>query len=181
MVEKAEARRRFLMRAIYVVALVLRLFPHPANFSPLGAMSLFAGANARRDRFLAAIPFVALFLSDLVIGFHPMMPFVYGAYALTMLIGMRFARGGSSVRVAAAAVSSSALFFVVTNVGAWLFSATGYPRTVEGLVTALVAGIPFWRATLAADLGFTGLLFGLDAVAARKSTALASKSVSESA
>lgn len=129
-------------------------------------MCLFAGARARGDRFLIAVPFVALFLSDLVLGFHPLMPFVYGAYAITVGIGAWWARRGGFSAVVGSAIVSSLLFFWVTNVGAWLFSATGYPRSPTGFIAALSAGVPFWRPTLVADLGFCGLLFGLDALLA---------------
>jgi hypothetical protein len=60
------------------------------------------------------------------------------------------------------ALLSSILFFVITNFGVWL---TGggwfYPRTWQGLVECYVMAIPFFRNTLAGDLVFTGVLFGL--------------------
>ena len=65
----------------------------------------------------------------------------------------------SPIRVGAAAIVSSVLFFAITNFGVWLFSGF-YPRTLAGLEACYVAAIPFFQNTIAGDLFFSGLLFG---------------------
>jgi len=65
----------------------------------------------------------------------------------------------SPLRVGAAAIASSVLFFVVTNFGMWLFSGF-YPRTLLGLETCYIAAIPFFQNTLAGDLFYATMLFG---------------------
>ena len=55
-----------------------RLVPHPLNFTPIGALGLFAGAYLL-DRRSWMLPLCALLLSDFFIGFYEpiAMIFVY--------------------------------------------------------------------------------------------------------
>jgi len=160
------ARLLTLLGAIAAAA-ALRLVPHPPNFTPIGAMALFSGAYLGRRALAFLAPLAALLLSDLVLGLgYPGMNFVYAATALTVLIGWTVSTRRSVLRVAAAALASSILFFVVTNFGMWLFSGF-YPVTLGGLAACYVAAIPFFQNSLAGDLFYTGLLFGGFALAQR--------------
>jgi len=78
---------------------------------------------------------------------------------LIVMIGMAALTRVSAVRVGAAAIASSVLFFIVTNFGMWLFSGI-YPHTFVGLEACYVAAIPFFQNTLAGDLFYATLLFG---------------------
>jgi hypothetical protein len=147
-----------LLSAILVAA-VLRLVPHPPNFSPIDAMALFSGAYLGRRILAFVAPLGALLLSDLVLGFYHGQATVYFSVALIVMIGIMVLRQRSALRIGAAAVASSILFFAITNFGMWLFSGF-YPRTVEGLETCFVAAIPFFQNTLAGDLFYATLLFG---------------------
>ena len=146
---------------LILAAAFARLIPHPANVTPLAAMALAGGVYLDR-RFALLIPVAALFLSDLVLGFHPTMLFVYGSFLATGLIGYRLRKHRSMGFITAGAVASSVLFFLVTNFGVWL---TGggwhYAPTWNGLVTCYIAALPFFRNSLIGDLFSTGLLFGL--------------------
>lgn len=147
-----------LLSAILVAA-VLRLVPHPPNVSPIDAMALFSGAYLGRRILAFVAPLGALLLSDLVLGFYHGQATVYFSVALIVMIGITALRQRSALRIGAAAVVSSILFFAITNFGMWLFSGF-YPRTVEGLETCFVAAIPFFQNTLAGDLFYATLLFG---------------------
>jgi hypothetical protein len=142
-----------------VVAAGLRLVPHPPNFTPIGAMALFSGAYLGRRAIAFAAPLGALLLSDLVLGFYHGQATVYFSVALIVMIGMAALTRVSAVRVGAAAIASSVLFFVITNFGVWLFSGF-YPRTFVGLEACYVAAIPFFQNTVAGDLFYATLLFG---------------------
>jgi hypothetical protein len=143
-----------------VIAATLRLVPHPPNFTPIGAMALFSGAYLGRRGLLAfAAPLGALLLSDLVLGFYHGMATVYFSVALIALIGSGALRRISPLRVGAAAIASSIVFFVVTNFGMWLFSGF-YPRTWAGFEACYVAAIPFFQNTVSGDLFYATLLFG---------------------
>src|ERR1044071_6568591 len=100
-----------------VVAAALRLAPHPPNFTPIGAMALFSGAYLGRKALAFAAPLGALLLSDLVLGFYHGQATVYFAVALIVMIGMAALTRRSALRIGAAALLSSILFFVVTHLG----------------------------------------------------------------
>ena len=158
-------RLAVLLLAIFAAAM-MRLVPHPPNFTPIGAMALFSGALIGRRWLAFAAPLGALVLSDLVLGFYPGVGFVYAATALAVLIGWALSGRRSAASVVGAALASAVLFFVVTNFGMWLFSGF-YPLTLAGLAACFVAAIPFFQNSLAGDLVFCGLLFGGWALAER--------------
>jgi hypothetical protein len=159
------ARLAALFAAIFAAA-ALRLVPHPPNFAPIAAMALFAGAQMPRKTLSFIAPFAALLLSDAVIGFYSGAGFVYFSFAATVLIGWAIASRKSPLTIALASISSSVLFFVVTNFGVWT-SGTMYPHSLAGLENCYVAAIPFFRNTLAGDLVYAALLFGGFALAER--------------
>src|SRR3954463_744116 len=147
-----------LLSAILVAA-GLRLVPHPPNFSPIDAMALFSGAYLGRRALVFAAPLSALLLSDLVLGFYHGQATVYFSVALIVMIGMAALTRVSALRVGAAAIASSVLFFVITNFGMWMFGGI-YPPTLAGLQACYVAAIPFFQNTIAGDLFYATLLFG---------------------
>ena len=153
-------KTRLLILSIIVFAIALfRILPHPVNVSPVAAMALFGGVYFADKRVALIIPFMALLLSDLIIGLHDTMVFVYASFALTMVIGYWIRDRQGVMMIASATIASSALFFLVTNFGAWL-SHGMYPFTAQGLVQAYVAGLPFLQNTLLGNLFFSAVLFG---------------------
>lgn len=152
------ARLAALCAAILIAAL-LRLVPHPPNFTPIGAMALFGGAYFGRHALAFVAPLGSLLVSDAILGFHSGMPFVYASVGLIVLIGWAVRSRRTPIGIAAGAVASSILFFAVTNFGVWLSSGM-YPPTASGLAACYVAAIPFFQNTLAGDLIFSALLFG---------------------
>lgn len=152
------------LRLVAVIGVILaagasRLIPHPPNLTPIAAMALFGGAHFADRRLAFAIPLAAMFLSDLVIGLHGLLPVVYASFALVVCIGFWLRSQTSALRVAGAALAGSVTFFIVTNFGVWAWGSL-YPKTLDGLVAAYVAAIPFFRNTLIGDAAYTALLFG---------------------
>ncbi len=153
-------RLQFLVVAgVILAAAASRLIPHPPNVTPIAAMALFGGAHLADRRLAFLIPLAAMFLSDLVIGLHGLLPVVYASVALVVCIGFWLRARTSALRVATAALAGSVAFFVITNFGVWA-SGSMYPKTLEGLVAAYVAAIPFFRNTLIGDAVYVALLFG---------------------
>ena len=148
---------------LIAIAALFRLAPHPPNFAPVAALALFGGAFLSNRVLAFAIPLAAMLATDLVLGFHGTMAFVYLAFVATVLIGRTLqTRRQQALPVAGAAVGASVLFFLVTNFGTWLVQDL-YPPTAAGLAACYTAAIPFFHNTLAANLLFTGVLFGLAA------------------
>ncbi|MCK7523421.1 MAG: hypothetical protein MZV64_40095 [Ignavibacteriales bacterium] len=70
------------------VAAFVRLLPHPPNFAPIAAMALFGGAYFNKKSFAFAIPLIALFLTDLIIGIYSYAWIVYLSFALIVVLGI---------------------------------------------------------------------------------------------
>jgi hypothetical protein len=138
---------------------MFRLLPHWPNVSPVAAMALFGGAYFADRKLAFVIPFAALLLSDLFLGFHGSMVFVYTGFAITVMIGFALKRHISFTNTAMAAVASSLVFFLLTNFGSWLTTGL-YPQTATGLLQAIIAGIPFFQYSLLGNLAFTAVIFG---------------------
>jgi hypothetical protein len=156
--------RKILMRkiliplSIIVFAVILRLLPHPPNMAPIAAMALFGGFYLDK-KYALIIPLVALLLSDLFLGFYSEMPFIYGSFILTGLIGLWLKKQNSKKYIVAGALFSSILFFLITNFGVWLMGSM-YAKNLSGFLECYTLAIPFFRNTLIGDLLYTGLFFG---------------------
>lgn len=146
-----------LVVVVFATALT-RLLPHPWNFTPMTAVALFGGSYLpRKLSFL--VPFLAMIVSDLVLGIHATLFFVYGSFALVVWLGQRIGEHRTFSRVGSAALASSFLFFMVTNFGVWA-TQSFYSKTAAGLVACYVAALPFFQTALAGDLLYTAVLFG---------------------
>src|SRR4051812_35634267 len=84
--------RLLLATALVAIATAMRVIPHPWNLTPIGAVALFSGSSFDRKRWSFAVPLVSLFLSDIVIGFHSLIPVIYATFAASVLIGMLIKR-----------------------------------------------------------------------------------------
>lgn len=145
---------------IITFAALLRLLPHPPNVAPIAAMALFGGVYLNK-KYALIFPLLALFISDLFIGFYgaSMMAFVYGSFLLTGCIGIFLKNHKKPAVIIAASLFSSLLFYLITNFGVWL-TGTLYPKTLSGLLESYIMAIPFFRNTLIGDLLYTGIFFG---------------------
>lgn len=141
-------------------AALSRLLPHPPNFAPITALALFSGAQLSDKRLALLVPITALVLSDTILGFYDQFWIVYGTFGLIVCMGFVVRTRSTALVVAGATVTSSILFFVLTNLGVWVFGSL-YPKTVEGLFACYVAAIPFFQNTLFGDAFYAMLLFGL--------------------
>jgi hypothetical protein len=164
-VHSSTPRTRFLIGLILATA-ALRLLPHPWNFTPIGAMALFAGTQFRDRRIALAIPLAALWLSDAWLGFHRLMPFVYASMGVNVLLGMWNQRHPGHLQTIGASILGSLQFFLITNFSVWTVL-DSYPRTISGLMECYIAGLPFLRNAMAGDLFYTTLLFSTLALAER--------------
>ncbi|MBN4049637.1 hypothetical protein JYT36_00250 [Bacteroidales bacterium AH-315-N07] len=151
---------RFLVAVMLVVLAVLsRLIPHPPNFAPIGALALFGGAYFINKKHAFIIPLIAMFLSDLFLGFHNSIITVYVGFALIVFVGFKLRENKKVLPIALAAVSASIIFFIISNFGVWIFG-TVYPKNIFGLMECYVMAIPFFHNTLLGDLSYTAILFG---------------------
>ena len=144
--------------SIILVAALLRLVPHPANVAPIAAMALFGGVYLNK-RLALALPLAAMLASDLFLGFHNTMPFVYGSFIITGFLGFWLREHKRPATVLGVSFLSSLLFFLITNFGVWVMGGM-YPNTFAGLLESYFFALPFFRNSLFGDLLYTGLFFG---------------------
>jgi hypothetical protein len=152
-------RNTFLFSLI-LIGIISRFIPHPPNFTAVAAVGLFAGAQLGNKRLAILVPIIILLLSDLLIGFHSSMMAVYVAMAAVVGIGIWVGQNSSAVKIGLGAIGASVSFYLITNAAVWLSSGM-YPMDLSGLIASYVAGIPFFWNSLAADLSYTTLLFGI--------------------
>lgn len=168
---------------LFLVAALSRYLPHPPNVTAIVAVSVIAGAYVS-PRWAWLIPLAAILATD-VFFLEPYgtteMAFVYAGHALAIVVsligGWAFVRQREHRRtereagvknpvrarslldgyvLCGAAAVSGLLFWVVSNVGAFLVY---YPQTSNGLATCYWLALPFLRNQLLGDVLITGGLF----------------------
>lgn len=144
---------------LIAIGIMMRILPHPANFAPITAISLFGGSVLPK-RLSVWVPLGAMILSDAFIGFYPLMPLIWACYLVIALASSSWLRPASLLRGSILTISSSLFFYVVTNFGVWATSGM-YAHTWTGLVNCYVMALPFFRNTFLSDLFYTSALFGV--------------------
>ena len=94
---------------IILFAVALRILPHPPNFAPIAGMALFGGAYLNK-RYALIAPLVAMFISDIFLGFHSGMLFVYGSFLIIGLLGVWLRKNKNMKTITLATFFSSFIF-----------------------------------------------------------------------
>src|SRR5258706_1270900 len=150
-------------QAVFVILLIVvagasRIIKIAPNIHAVGAMALFAGAYFQNKKLAYAMPLITMFLTDLILGFHKIMIPVYASFVFTVFIGTMIANRKNIFTVAVGSLTSSVVFFLVTNLPFW-FGNT-YLWNFEGAMESYTIALPFFRNGIIGDLAFTALLFG---------------------
>ena len=144
----------------YLVGLIAlsRIIPHPPNFTPVLAMAVFMPYLTRDLYSSMLVPLAAMFVSDVYLGLHSSMFWVYGSILLgTTLSHYTMSMKKTYVHLGSNALLSATIFFVITNFAVWM-SGTMYPPTLDGLILCYTMAIPFFGNTLAGTLFYVSLL-----------------------
>lgn len=162
-------KRIIVITGIILLAALARLLPHAPNFSPIGAIALFAGAFIANRVLSILIPVGAMIVSDAMMGFsgwnYPEQTLtVYAIFTLIVFIGRSIQNNKGVLQVGAASISSSVFFFIISNFMVWAggfyHQPALYPTNFSGLMECYTAAIPFFRNSFAGDLFYTTILFG---------------------
>lgn len=170
---------------LIVAAAFTRLFPHPHNFTALGAMAVFGGSVIKNKKLAFLLPLGALLLSDICLqlftttkGFYGITQyFVYAAFLIITALAT-FMQKRSVANIALAAVWSGFIFFIISNLGVWI-SSTTYPKSLAGLGACYAAAIPFYKNeifgnfvlnSIMGNIFYLAILFSAYAIMERKST-----------
>ena len=139
---------------LYVILIVLgvisRVIPHAPNFTPILAIALMSGLYIKK-KIIVVLPISIMLVSDLIIGSHATVFWVYLSLILISLIGQVIKNNLSNIVVYS--ILSSILFFIITNFGVW--SLGGYGYTFAGLIMSYTMAIPFFNNTLLSTFIFS--------------------------
>ena len=149
-----------------------RIVPHVPNFTPIVAIALFSASYFSNKYLAFIIPILSLWLSDLVINniilsgyykefiwFYPGFIWQYVSFLIIAIIGLKTLKKRSFIRILGVTISSSLVFFLITNFGVWA-SGSMYPKNIFGILACYTAAIPFYYSTLFGSLFYSFFLFG---------------------
>jgi hypothetical protein len=152
-----------------------------SNFTPVGAIALFAGAYFTDKWKAYLVPLLTLFLSDIALNylytsklvlFYSGSFWVYLCFAIMVFIGSLIKKA-TVVSVLLAAVVSVAIHWLIMDLP-WLYGNL-YPHTLAGYGQSLIAAIPFEKNMMLGDALFGLILFGGFELAKSRYSALRGK------
>ena len=155
--------------------LALGHMPHPEwfNFTAMGGALRYFGARRSWREMLPPLAvlmatdyYLTVFVYHYAFRWQGYVP-TWGWYVAAMVLGQILLHAKTSfVRVGAAALLGPTSFWLVSDYAYWV---TGelYPRTLAGLVTCLVAALPFYRNDLISTGIVAGLAFGVPVLVRR--------------
>tara|TARA_B100001057_G_C22440062_1_gene790834 strand:+ start:166 stop:651 length:486 start_codon:yes stop_codon:yes gene_type:complete len=146
-------KKEIVLISFIIVAVLVRLLPHPPNVAPITAVALFAGTHFSSKHWAVLMPILAMLVTDIFLGFFMITPVVYLAFVGIIALGFVIKKMNIG-----SVLLSSLLFFTVTNLGVWFLH---YPLTTEGFITCFTLAIPFFGYSIVGDLFFSAaLIFG---------------------
>jgi hypothetical protein len=149
-----------LLGLIFLVAALRITHVLPNNFAPITALCLLGSAYFTRRWMAFVFPAAIMLVSDFALGFDSAISTfgVYFSYFLIVIMGFALTNSVKASRVLGITISSSFLFFVVTNFICWMGNPI-YSQDFSGLVFNYVGAIPFFRSSFISDIFFSGLFF----------------------
>ena len=140
---------KFVIRFIlvsFISVVISRIIPHPPNFTSAIAIMFYLPALFGL-RFIT-IGLSAFILSDLLLGIHNLVLFTWGSLLLIGLISKFFKK--RYYRILGVSLSCF-VFFVISNLGFWIFSNL-YPLSFEGILECYIMALPFLQNSLTSSL-----------------------------
>lgn len=142
--------RLFLIVGFILVLVFSRLVPHPPNFTPIIAAAIFGPIFFKEKTLGLAIPILAMFISDLVLGFHI---YQFVIYVTLISISLLIPKNVKLLPIVSYGVLSSLWFFFTTNFAVWI-AWDYYPKNLEGFLLCFTLAIPFFTNTLLSTISF---------------------------
>ncbi len=154
-----QSSRFFVLSLLIIAAAATRALPLVFgvwNFTAVGALAVFAGSQFNDKRLAFIIPLAAMAISDLFIGngYHAE---VYAGFVAMVACGIAIKNKVTVANIGLASVSGALIFFLITN---FAFLYDSYPHNLNGIVLSYLAGLPFLRNMIEADILYGTLLFG---------------------
>jgi len=114
-----------------------RLIPHEPNFTPIFSVSVLGFLFFENVITRVSLVLLSMFLSDIFLGFHSSMFFVYISIVLIIILS---SQKSYLIMVLLAPI----VFFIISNFGVWLNSDI-YSKNINGLLECYIMAIPFLK------------------------------------
>lgn len=162
---------------LVVIASLYRIMPgRPYGFAPQIAMALFSGSIVKNKKYAFLLPLCSMLLSDVLyeVLFQlkiSAIPGFYGGQWINYLFFVAVTFIGFAVNqnkwisILGGSLAGVLFYFLASNFAVWMGGGLAlnnlpYPKTIDGLITCLAAGIPFMKNSFFATLFFSAVLFG---------------------
>ena len=162
---------------LVVIASLYRIMPgRPYGFAPQIAMALFSGSIVKNKQYAFLLPLGSMLLSDVLyeVLFQfkiSAIPGFYGGQWINYLFFVAVTFIGFAVNqnkwisILGGSLAGVLFYFFASNFAVWIGGGLGlnnlpYPKTIDGLMACLAAGIPFMKNSFFATLFFSAVLFG---------------------
>lgn len=165
-VYKAPRMKKILISIVFVLAIIERVFidlgPNLELITLLMLVSVFY--LGKKKAFW--ITLLIMVLTDIIIGNTNIFIFTWSGFLIPVFILGEIAKktnveGLKKIGLGTlGGVSSNLFFYFWTNFGVWLMG-TMYPKTLFGLTTSYINGLPFLKMQLTSTLFFVPLGFAI--------------------
>lgn len=125
---------------IFFFLTISRLIPHEPNFTPILSISILGYLFSKILWLKVLIVLGSMFFSDLIIGVHDFIIYVYFSLMLLIIIS-------NSKNYIYMIFFGPLIFFIFTNFGVWL-SSSYYTKNIDGLIECFYMAIPFFKNTI---------------------------------
>jgi hypothetical protein len=125
---------------IFLFLTISRLIPHEPNFTPILSISILGFLFSTILSVKVLIVLGSMFFSDLIIGTHNFIIYVYFSLILLLIVS-------NSKNYIYMMFIGPLIFFIITNFGVWLNS-TYYIKNIDGLIECFYMAIPFFQNTI---------------------------------
>ena len=125
---------------IFFFLTISRLIPHEPNFTPILSISILGFLFSTILSVKVLIVLGSMFFSDLIIGTHDFMIYVYFSLILLIIVS-------NSKNYIYMIFLGPLIFFIITNLGVWLNSSY-YSKNINGLIECFYMAIPFFKNTI---------------------------------
>ena len=142
------------------VGVMSRIYPYAPNFTPMLSIALLSGLYSK-NRFFVLLPILIMLMSDIMIGNHAIVPWVYSSFILIFALGYLIKKSSYSY-IFIFSILSSVIFFVISNLGVWFTG--GYSYSFNGLIACYTAAIPFFKNTLISTVLYSSVIHSVVSV-----------------
>jgi len=153
---------RFIVLSLLVLAAALTRIlplsiPHVWNFTAVGALAIFAGAQFRNISLAFIMPLAAMAISDIFIG-RGFSLVVYTGFIAMVGCGLLIRKKVNTLNVILASFISAFVFYLITNLP--FFYPGLYTTDLNGFIASYTAALPFFRNMVLGNLVYSAVLFG---------------------